>query len=145
MLEIDIHHRQGTFDLEADLQLGPGLTVLFGPSGSGKTTMINAVAGLIRPDQGRITFDDRVWSDAQSGVFLPPHRRRIGYVFQEARLFPHLSVRANLTYGRYFTPKAERREDLSRICDLLGITDLLDRAPNGLSGEKSSGWPLPAP
>ncbi|MCM2440782.1 molybdenum ABC transporter ATP-binding protein [Agrobacterium vitis] len=134
MLEIDIRHRQGTFDLEADLQLGSGLTALFGPSGSGKTTMINAVAGLIRPDQGRVAFEGRVWSDAQSGIFLPPHRRRIGYVFQEARLFPHLNVRANLTYGRYFTPKAERREDLSRICDLLGITDLLDRAPNGLSG-----------
>lgn len=134
MLEIDIRHRQGVFELQADLRLGQGLTALFGPSGSGKTTLINAVAGLIRPDHGRISFADTLWSDAAAGTFLPTHRRRIGYVFQEPRLFPHLSVRSNLTYGRHFTPKPERHENLGRVSALLGIEGLLDRAPNRLSG-----------
>jgi molybdate transport system ATP-binding protein len=134
MLEIDIGHHQGGFNLCADLALGQGLTALFGPSGSGKTTLINAVAGLIKPDKGRIHFDGALWSDASTGQFLPTHKRRIGYVFQEPRLFPHLSVKANLLYGQYFTPKRERRENLSYVAALLGIEDLLTRAPNRLSG-----------
>ncbi|MBB4953810.1 molybdate transport system ATP-binding protein [Agrobacterium vitis] len=134
MLEIDIEHHQGRFNLSADLVLGQGLTALFGPSGSGKTTMINAVAGLIRPDRGTIRFDGTLWSDAATGRFLPTHKRRIGYVFQEPRLFPHLSVKANLLYGRHFAPRLERRENLGYVADLLGIGDLLERAPNRLSG-----------
>ncbi|WP_175577215.1 molybdenum ABC transporter ATP-binding protein [Rhizobium oryziradicis] len=134
MLEIDIDHHQGGFNLIADLALGQGLTALFGPSGSGKTTLINAVAGLIQPDKGRICFDGTLWSDASTGQFLPTHKRRIGYVFQEPRLFPHLSVKANLLYGQYFTPRRERRENLASVAELLGLEGLLARAPNRLSG-----------
>ncbi|MBC2772979.1 molybdenum ABC transporter ATP-binding protein [Rhizobium sp. AQ_MP] len=132
MLELAIRHRQGDFTLQADLTLGEGLTALFGASGSGKTTLINAVAGLIRPEEGRIAFNGETWSDAST--FLPPHRRRIGYVFQEGRLFPHLTVLQNLRYGERLLPRAERREDLTRISSLLGITDLLARRPSHLSG-----------
>ncbi|MCM2294549.1 molybdenum ABC transporter ATP-binding protein [Allorhizobium sp. BGMRC 0089] len=134
MLEISLTHTQGAFRLAADLRLGAGLTALFGPSGSGKTTLINAVAGLIRPEAGRVVFNGTVWSDSKSGTFLPVHRRRIGYVFQEPRLFPHLSVRANLLYGQRFAPHGDRRDSLDAVADLLGIAPLLDRAPNRLSG-----------
>lgn len=136
MLEIDIEHQQGNFHLSADVALGQGLTALFGPSGSGKTTIINAVAGLIRPSKGTIRFDGTLWSDAATGHFLPTHKRRIGYVFQEPRLFPHLSVKANLLYGWYFSPKKERREidTLDAVSRLLGLESLLERSPNTLSG-----------
>jgi molybdate transport system ATP-binding protein len=134
MLDIDIDHHQGQFHLSADLSLGQGLTVLFGPSGSGKTTVINAVAGLIRPDKGSIRFDGNLWSDAATGHFLPTHKRRIGYVFQEPRLFPHLSVKANLLYGWYLSPREERRETLTTVSAMLGLENLLERAPNRLSG-----------
>lgn len=132
MLELAIRHRQGDFELQADLTLGEGLTALFGASGSGKTTLINIVAGLIRPKEGRILFNGETWNE--KGIFLPPHRRRIGYVFQEGRLFPHLTVLQNLRYGEGLLPRAERREDLDRIATLLGIADLLDRRPAHLSG-----------
>lgn len=134
MLEIDIEHQQGDFRLSADVALGQGLTALFGPSGSGKTTVINALAGLIRPQSGTIRFDGALWSDAATGHFLPTHQRRIGYVFQEPRLFPHLSVKANLLYGWYFSPKKERRETLETVSRLLGLESLLQRSPNRLSG-----------
>jgi molybdate transport system ATP-binding protein len=132
MLDLAIRHRQGDFTLEADLRLGDGLTALFGASGSGKTTLINIVAGLIRPEAGHVRFDGEIWSE--SSTFVPPHRRRIGYVFQEGRLFPHLTVQQNLRYGERFLPRTERREDLDRITTLLGITDLLARRPAHLSG-----------
>lgn len=132
MLDLAIRHRQGDFLLQADLALGEGLTALFGASGSGKTTLINIVAGLIRPEEGRITFNGETWSDGTN--LLPPHRRRIGYVFQEGRLFPHLTVLQNLRYGERLLPRAERREDLDRITTLFGISDLLTRRPVNLSG-----------
>lgn len=132
MLELAVRHRQGDFTLQADLTLGEGLTALFGASGSGKTTLINIVAGLIRPDEGRVVFNGETWSNAST--FQPPHRRRLGYVFQEGRLFPHLTVLQNLRYGERLLPRAERREDLDRIASLLGITDLLARRPAHLSG-----------
>lgn len=132
MLELSIRHHQGDFTLEADLSLGEGLTALFGPSGSGKTTLINIVAGLIRPAEGHIVFNRETWSKGRA--FLPPHRRRIGYVFQEGRLFPHLTVLQNLRYGERLLSRAERREDLGCIASLLGITDLLARRPAHLSG-----------
>ena len=102
--------------------------------GSGKTTIINAVAGLLSPDQGRIAAGDWVLLDTKSGLQLRPHRRRIGYIFQEGRLFPHLSVRQNLGYGAWFAPKDAPREDMGRIVDLLGLGALLDRRPGALSG-----------
>ncbi|KQW31466.1 molybdenum ABC transporter ATP-binding protein [Rhizobium sp. Root274] len=134
MLELAIRHQQGAFTLDANLAIGRGLTALFGPSGSGKTTLVNIVAGLIRPTEGRVIFDGEPWSDTGLGVFLPPHERRIGYVFQEGRLFPHMSVSQNLRYGERRLPKGERREDLVRVTDLLGISSLLDRRPAHLSG-----------
>ncbi|MDI6834805.1 MAG: molybdenum ABC transporter ATP-binding protein [Rhizobiaceae bacterium] len=133
-LRIDVRHRRDGFELRADLAIGAGLTALFGPSGSGKTTLVNLVAGLERPQEGQIAFDGEIWSDAKRRIFVPPHRRRIGYVFQEGRLFPHLTVRQNLGYARRFTPAAERRESLERVVDLLGIGNLLDRRPANLSG-----------
>jgi molybdate transport system ATP-binding protein len=133
-LTIELHHRLGAFTLDAAVEAPPGLTVLFGPSGSGKTTLINAVAGLSRPDHGRIVVDDWVLLDTRARRVLPPHRRRIGYVFQEGRLFPHLSVRQNLLYGRWFAPRDAQPDSLSRVIEMLGIGDLLDRRPGALSG-----------
>ena len=112
----------------------PGLLVAAPRSSSGKTTVINAVAGLLTPDAGRISVDDLVLLDRARRVALPMHRRRLGYVFQEARLFPHLTVRQNLAFGRWFTPARERRDDPGTVIELLGIGHLLDRRPGLLSG-----------
>jgi molybdate transport system ATP-binding protein len=133
-LVLDIKHRLGTFVLDAQFEAGSGLVALFGRSGSGKTSIINAIAGLIRPQQGRITIDGTALVDTERGVFVPRHRRRIGYVFQEGRLFPHLTVRQNLLYGRWFAPGVKREGDLERVVDLLGIGALLERRPGRLSG-----------
>jgi molybdate transport system ATP-binding protein len=134
MLNVDIAHRQGDFQLEMRFESAGRLTALFGPSGSGKTSLINIIAGLIRPDRGRIAIDGRVLVDTASRIFVPKHKRRIGMVFQDARLFPHLSVAANLRYGRFFTPAADRYVRIESVVDLLGIGHLLDRRPSGLSG-----------
>ena len=134
MLEVSLKHAFTGFTLDARFHAPPGVTVLFGRSGSGKTTIINAVAGLLSPDQGRIAAGDWVLLDTKSGLQLRPHRRRIGYIFQEGRLFPHLSVRQNLGYGAWFAPKDAPREDMGRIVDLLGLGALLDRRPGALSG-----------
>ncbi len=133
-LEVDLSHRLGSFALESRFRAEPGLTALFGPSGGGKTAILNLIAGLSRPERGRIVADGEVLVDTARGHFVPRHRRRIGYVFQEARLFPHLSVRRNLLYGRWFAPKGSRREDLDRVVTLLGIAHLLERRPGRLSG-----------
>ncbi|WP_275785288.1 molybdenum ABC transporter ATP-binding protein [Pararhizobium gei] len=133
-LDVDIRHRIGGFDLHAAFSASRGVTALFGRSGSGKTSLINLVAGLLRPDAGRITFDDEILADSATRSFVPPHRRRFGYVFQEARLFPHLSVRRNLLYGRWFSQSGKTMPDFSRIVDLLNVGPLLDRAPANLSG-----------
>lgn len=133
-LFIDVRKRFGAFSLETAFSSSGGLTALFGQSGSGKTSLVNLVAGLSKPDHGRIVIDDTVLVDTERHIFLPPHKRRIGYVFQDARLFPHLTVNQNLRYGRWFTPSAERYADYNRIVDLLGIGALLDRSPDTLSG-----------
>jgi len=133
-LGLAVQHRLGGFALDVAIEAPTGVTVLFGPSGSGKTTLINAVAGLLRPDRGRIVVDDWVLLDTEARRVLPPHRRRIGYVFQEGRLFPHLTVRQNLLYGRWFAPRDARPESLSRVVEMLGIGDLLARRPGALSG-----------
>lgn len=133
-LSVSVQHSFEGFHLDVTFEARPGVTVLFGPSGSGKTTLINAVAGLLRPDSGRITAGDWVLLDTEARRFLPPHRRRLGYVFQEGRLFPHLTVRQNLLYGRWFAPRAARTESLERVLDLLGIGHLLNRRPGALSG-----------
>ena len=133
-LTVETWHRLGDFALDAGFASDGGVTALFGRSGSGKTSLVRIIAGLIRPDHGRISLDGDILVDTARGIFVPCHKRRFGYVFQEARLFPHLSVRQNLLYGRWFAPRTARGDGLDRIADLLGITSLLDRAPARLSG-----------
>ena len=134
MLSVALRHRQGEFTLDVGFEAPPGITVLFGRSGSGKTTIVNAVAGLLTPDAGRIAVGDSVLLDTETGLRLPPHRRRLGYVFQEGRLFPHLTVRQNLFYGRLFAPRGVAAEDPDRVIEMLGIGPLLSRRPGLLSG-----------
>jgi len=135
MLSVAVRHRFGSFVLDAAFDSTGGLTALFGRSGAGKTSLINAIAGLLRPERGRIVVDGEVLTDTERGVFVPARRRRIGYVFQEGRLFPHLTVRQNLLYGRWFAPKSGRPSgEVDQIIDLLGISALLNRRPAHLSG-----------
>lgn len=136
-LHIQISHRLPQITLDLSFDAPDGITVLFGPSGAGKSTIANAVAGLVTPDQGRIALRDRVLFDTAAGINIPPHRRRIGYVFQEARLFPHLTLRQNLRYGQWFNPAA-RSAPFERIVDLLGLGALLHRRPATLSGGEKS-------
>ncbi len=134
-LDVDVDHRHGAFRLAARFTAAPGLTALFGRSGSGKTSLVNIVGGLIHPDRGRIAIDGQTLVDTERGLFLPAHRRRIGYVFQDSRLFPHLSVRRNLLYGRWFARGNDGAAPaLGAVIDLLGIGHLLDRHPDSLSG-----------
>jgi molybdate transport system ATP-binding protein len=132
-LEVRLRHRLPSFALEVMFQAPSGVTALFGRSGSGKTTVINAVAGLLTPDEGRIALEGAVLLDTAAGVNLPRHRRGVGVVFQDARLFPHLTVRQNLLYGRWFARVASP-VTLNRVVDLLGIGPLLSRRPGALSG-----------
>lgn len=132
-LRITLQHRFEGFALDVAFEAPAGVTALFGRSGSGKTTVINAVAGLLRPEQGQVAADNVTLLDTARGINLAPHRRRIGYVFQDARLFPHLTVRQNLLYGRWFAPTGPG-VSLDRIVDLLGIAPLLARRPGTLSG-----------
>ena len=134
MLEIDVKRRLGDFTVDARFNSGGGVTALFGRSGAGKTSIVNMVSGLLRPDEGRIAVDGHVLFDSAAGVDLPPWRRRLGYVFQEGRLFPHLTVRSNLLYGWRFTPAAERYLTTDRIVELLDLGALLKRRPRSLSG-----------
>jgi molybdate transport system ATP-binding protein len=134
ILTFEAKHMLGKFVLDAAFTSDRGVTALFGRSGSGKTSIIRIIAGLSRPDQGRVVFDGDVLVDTKKGIFVPKYKRRFGYVFQEGRLFPHLTVQQNLNYGRWFTPKSRRSEDLSKIVELLGIGAILDRRPGKLSG-----------
>ncbi|OAN48038.1 molybdenum ABC transporter ATP-binding protein [Paramagnetospirillum marisnigri] len=134
MLELSVRRRQGDFQMDVKLAAGPGVTALYGRSGSGKTSVINMVAGLARPDSGRISVDGRVLFDSESGIDLAPEQRRLGYVFQDHRLFPHLSVRGNLEFGRNRVPVAERTVDFHQVVEVLGVGHLLDRRPSLLSG-----------
>jgi len=133
-LSVDVRHRLGSLTLEAAFTSARGITAVFGASGCGKTSLVNVIAGLIRPDFARISVGDTVLIDTAKGIDMPPHKRRIGYVFQEARLFPHMTVEANLAYGEWFTPKPERYAARAQILDLLGIGHLLKRRPRDLSG-----------
>ena len=133
MIEVDVTHKLGGFTLDAKFAAGGRFIALFGHSGSGKTSLINVIAGLVRPERGRVAIDGTVLADTAAGIFLPPHRRKLGTVFQEGRLFPHLSVRQNLLYGAWFAG-ARNGENLARVAGLLGIEHLLSRYPNRLSG-----------
>ena len=132
MIEVDVTHRLGEFTLDAKFTAEGRFIALFGPSGSGKTSLINIVAGLIRPERGRVAVDDLTLTDTARHIFVPPHRRRLGTVFQEGRLFPHLSVRQNLLYGRWIAGHASGK--LDEVVQLLSLEDLLARRPRTLSG-----------
>lgn len=138
-LSVQIRHRFGDgsrFDLDVAFEAPNGVTALFGRSGAGKTTVVQAVAGLLQPDAGRIAVDDWELFDIAAGRWLAPHRRRVGYVFQEDRLFPHLTVRQNLGYSGWFAPKADRARAAAfdQVVDMLGVGHLLHRRPGRLSG-----------
>jgi molybdate transport system ATP-binding protein len=133
-LVVDIRHQLGRFLLDARFKAEGGLIALFGRSGSGKTSIINAIAGLIRPDRAHIEIGGTVLVDTVRSLYVPPHRRRVGYVFQEGRLFPHLTVRQNLLYGRWFAGARKAGDDFERVVELLGIGHITDRRPGRLSG-----------
>jgi molybdate transport system ATP-binding protein len=132
MIEVDVSSRVGDLDVQAQFTTDAHVTALFGRSGAGKSTLVNMIAGLLRPQRGRIAIDGRVLFDSAEGIDIPVHQRRVGYVFQEGRLFPHLSVKHNLTYGG--AGEAEGGPSFSRIVGLLGLDHLLHRRPGDLSG-----------
>jgi molybdate transport system ATP-binding protein len=134
MLEVRVERQLGAFRLDAQFAAGAGITALFGRSGAGKTSLVNALAGLITPDAGRISLDGTPLYDSGAGINLPPQRRRIGYVFQDGRLFPHLTVRRNLLYGGWFRRAAADAPRLDEVVALLGLDGLLARRPGDLSG-----------
>lgn len=133
-ISVEILEHLGDFELDARFVSTGRLTALFGPSGSGKSSVINFMAGLIKASDGKVAIDGRVLFDSDKRINVPRHKRRIGYVFQEARLFPHMSVRQNLAYGRWFAPAENRNADSKGVIDLLGLGQILDRMPNLLSG-----------
>ena len=126
MISVDVRKRMGEFQLDVQFDAPKGVTAIFGRSGSGKTSVVNAVAGLLRPDAGRIAVGDTVLFDGAAGQHLLPQERRIGYVFQDARLFPHMNVMRNLSYGG--------NHDAARVIEVLGLEQFLDRMPSRLSG-----------
>ena len=134
MLNVAIEKRLGEFGIEAAFTGERGVTALFGPSGSGKTSIVTMIAGLTKPDRGRITLGDDVLFDSTARIDIPAHRRHTGCVFQEGRLFPHLSVRSNLDYGRWMRGLPRDEAGFSHVCDLLDIGPLLTRRPGTLSG-----------
>jgi molybdate transport system ATP-binding protein len=135
MIEIDVTRALDSFGLEVKFNTeSRGVTALFGQSGSGKTSVVNMMAGLLRPDRGRIVVDDLTLFDSEQGIDLPPEKRRLGYVFQEDRLFPHLTVRGNLTYGSKRAARNGNAVSLDQVAKVLDITALLDRRPGSLSG-----------
>lgn len=134
MISVAVKLARRDFDLDVAFDGGGGVTALFGPSGCGKTTVIRLLAGLERPDAGRIALGERVLVDTATRRWTAPHRRRIGLVFQDAQLFPHLDVATNLAYGRFFTPKSLRRVEREAVIEVLGIGRLLTRRPATLSG-----------
>ena len=131
-LEVEIEHPLGRITLSGRFRAEDGVTALFGRSGAGKSSLLNVVAGLLRPRRARVVVDGAVLVDTEAGIWLPPHRRRLGYVFQDALLFPHLSVARNLRYGAWFRGADARREE--EIVELLGIGHLMRARAHELSG-----------
>jgi molybdate transport system ATP-binding protein len=134
MLRVDVQKQLGEFQLAAAFASEGRVTGLFGASGAGKTSLINIIAGLLPPDRGTITIDDETLDDTTKGIHVPAWRRRIGYVFQDARLFPHLNVAQNLDYGRRMNGVPDDAAQKKRVTDLLDISHLLNRRPGKLSG-----------
>jgi len=134
-VEVELRHSFGAFALDVAFKIErPGVTALFGPSGAGKTSVINAIAGLFRPDEGRIVIDGRVVLDTKTGGFVPARERRAGYVFQDARLFPHMSVENNLRFGWRRAQNPMDEGDIAGVVELLGLTRLRARSTKSLSG-----------
>jgi molybdate transport system ATP-binding protein len=134
MLEISVSKQLPNFALDTEFASDSGITALFGRSGAGKTTVVNAIAGLVRPDRGTITVNGECLFDSARGIDVPVERRRVGYVFQEGRLFPHLTVRGNLNYGYDLAPPGQRYVAFKQVVELLGLEHILDRRPANLSG-----------
>jgi molybdate transport system ATP-binding protein len=134
MLSVDVEKRLGEIQIAAKFTTTGGATALFGPSGAGKTSIINMIAGLLKPDRGHIALDDTVLFDSSARTNVPAHRRRIGYVFQEGRLFPHMSVAQNLDYGRWASGLQRDEAERERVIALVNIGALLKRRPGHLSG-----------
>jgi molybdate transport system ATP-binding protein len=134
MLRVDVTKSLGAITVDAAFDSEGGVTALFGPSGAGKTSLINMIAGLLRPDRGRIEVDGETLDDTTARIHVPAHRRRIGYVFQDARLFPHLSVAQNLDYGRRMNGLPFDTGGQARVVQLLDLEGLLERRPGKLSG-----------
>ena len=134
MIQIQINRQLGNFRVSAQFESQTrGVVALFGQSGSGKTSIVNMIAGLLTPDSGRIKIDGRVLFDSDHKINLKIHERRIGYVFQESRLFPHLSIRSNLNYGRKRAPENARQIEFDEVIGVLGIGHLMDQKPRTLS------------
>jgi molybdate transport system ATP-binding protein len=137
--EISLSHAQGAFQLDAAFGFSaPGVTALFGHSGAGKSTIIHAIAGLIRPDEGKITVGSETLLDSAQGLCVPAHERRMGVVFQDARLFSHLNVKSNLLYGMRRAKEKPPAEEIGGVVTLLGLAHLLERKPRTLSGGERS-------
>jgi molybdate transport system ATP-binding protein len=134
MIEIAVEHAQGDFSIAADIRASGRVLALCGPSGAGKTTLLDVIAGLRRPRRGRVAVDDAVFLDTARGIDAPARLRRIGYIFQEPRLFPHLSVAHNLTYGARFASRGPSLVAVADVVALLGLEPLLGRRPARLSG-----------
>jgi molybdate transport system ATP-binding protein len=134
MLAVDVEKRLGTFAVQAKFEAPDGVTALFGPSGSGKSSIVSMVAGLVTPDRGRIMCNGALLFDSAGNVSQPPHRRGIGYVFQDGRLFPHMTVAQNLDYGRRMYRRPVDASEQERVIEMLDLGRLLDRRPRNLSG-----------
>jgi molybdate transport system ATP-binding protein len=134
MLSVEVEKTLGEFRIDARFASENGATGLYGPSGSGKTSIINMIAGLMKPDRGRIALGGSVLFDSAAGTNVKAAQRRIGYVFQDGRLFPHLSIRSNLDYGRWVSGHAADASAFAHVVELLDIGHLLDRRPGKLSG-----------
>lgn len=134
MLHIDISYQNPSISLEVNHQFSEGITGLFGPSGSGKTTLLNLIAGFLKPSHGKITFNDQVLFNSASKIDLPPSLRRIGTVFQDGRLFPHLSVERNIKYGYELLDVSQRRIQPDDVINLLEMKTIIKKYPNQLSG-----------
>lgn len=132
--DVDVRRRIGRADVGAQFVADDGVTVLFGPSGAGKTSILNMIAGLLKPDRGHVRIGGETLFDAGDGTDIPAHRRGVGYIFQDGRLFPHYRVRANLLYGHRRAASQEPGVGFDETVAFLGIGDLLDRWPRSLSG-----------
>jgi ABC-type branched-subunit amino acid transport system ATPase component len=141
MIQVDVALNLGAFDLDVAFENGAGITALFGRSGSGKSTTINLIAGLARPDRGTIVLDGRVLVNTEARIFVPAYRRRVGLVFQDAQLFPHLSVRQNLLFGRWFAAKARQPFRLPGWWRRSASITCWSASPRASPAAKSSAWP----